>query len=49
MRCYITNIPACDGFGARFQRMLYLMFFTFYVKDKYNKNIEYLYTPLSYE
>ena len=49
MKCYITNMPHCDGFGAKFQRILYLLYFSYYIKEKYNKVIEFILTPLDYE
>lgn len=49
MKCYITNIPHCDGLGARFQRMLYLMYFSYYIREKYDKEVEFLYLPFSFE
>jgi len=49
MKCYITSIPACDGFGARFQRSLNLLFFAKHIQSTYNKDIEFIYSPLSYE
>lgn len=49
MKGYITNIPSCDGMGARIQRMIYLMYFSYYIREKYNKELEFIYMPLSYE
>ncbi len=45
----ITNGLTQDGFGARLQRAINTMSFTFYLNDKYNTNIEYVHTPFSYE
>jgi len=46
---YITTEPSQDGYGARFQRMLQLIFLSKHIKDKYNVDIEYVHTPFSYE
>ncbi len=46
---YITNGVTQDGFGARMHRVINIMAFTFYVRDKFNINIEYVHTPFSFE
>ena len=46
---YITNGITQDGFGARTERVIHIMAYTFYLQDKYGIDIEYLHTPFSYE
>lgn len=46
---YITNGTTQDGFGARMHRAIHTMAFTFYLRDKFSVNIEYIHTPFSYE
>ena len=49
MKTYITNGITQDGFGARLQRAIATMAYTFYLRDKFNIDIEYIHTPFSYE
>lgn len=46
---YITNGTTQDGFGARLHRAIHTMAFTFYLRDAYNLDVDYIHTPLSYE
>ena len=49
MKCYVTNTVASDGYGSKLGRILNLMYFTYYAREKYNIDIEFLYSPLYYE
>ncbi len=49
MSGYITNGTTQDGFGARMQRAVNTMAFTFYLRDTYGVDIEYIHTPFAYE
>ena len=46
---YITNGITQDGFGARLQRAIGTMAFTYYLRDKFNVNLEYVHTPFAFE
>ena len=46
---YITNGVTQDGFGARMHRAINTMAFTFFIRDTYDINVEYVHTPFSYE
>jgi len=46
---YITNGTSQDGFGARLFREITTIAFTYYLKDKFNANLEYIHTPYTYE
>lgn len=46
---YITNGTTQDGFGARMHRAISTMIFTYYLRDKYDINFEYVHTPFSFE
>jgi hypothetical protein len=48
-KIYITNGITQDGFGARMHRAINTMAFTFYLRDTYNLDIEYIHTPFYYE
>jgi len=45
----ITNGLTQDGFGARLQRALNVMAFTYNLNENLNSNLEYVHTPFSYE
>ena len=50
MSCgYITNGITQDGFGARLQRAINTMTLTFYLRDRYGINLEYIHTPFMFE
>lgn len=49
MKAYITNGITQDGFGARTQRAIYAMAFTYFLRDTYGVDIEYIHTPYWYE
>ena len=46
---YVTNGITQDGFGARLQRAINTMALTFYLRDKFNINLEYIHTPFAFE
>jgi hypothetical protein len=46
---FITNGTTQDGFGARMHRVINTMAFVYYLREKYNINIEYIHTPFSFE
>lgn len=46
---YITNGTTQDGFGARMHRVINTMAFTFFLRDKYGVDIEYVHTPFAFE
>jgi len=46
---YVTNGTTQDGFGARMQRAVNTMVLTFYLRDKFNVNLEYIHTPFAFE
>ncbi|KKL07783.1 hypothetical protein LCGC14_2582550 [marine sediment metagenome] len=46
---YITNGVTQDGFGARMHRAINTIAFTYYVRDNFNVNVEYIHTPFQYE
>lgn len=49
MKGYITNGTTQDGFGARMQRTINTMAFTFYLQDKFDIDVEYIHTPFTFE
>jgi len=46
---YITNGTTQDGFGARMHRVINTIAFVYYLREKYNINIEYVHTPFAFE
>ena len=46
---YITNGTTQDGFGARLHRVINTIAFVYYLREKYNINIEYVHTPFAFE
>lgn len=46
---YITNGTTQDGFGSRMHRTIQTIAFVYYLREKYNINIEYIHTPFSFE
>jgi hypothetical protein len=46
---YITNGTTQDGFGGRMHRVINTIAFVYYLREKYNINIEYVHTPFSFE
>jgi hypothetical protein len=46
---YITNGITQDGFGARMHRVINTIAFVYYLREKYNINIEYVHTPFAFE
>jgi hypothetical protein len=46
---FITNGTTQDGFGARLHRVINTIAFVYYLREKYNINIEYVHTPFAFE
>jgi hypothetical protein len=46
---FITNGTTQDGFGARLHRVINTIAFVYYLREKYNINIEYIHTPFAFE
>ena len=49
MTAYITNAVQQDGFGARLHRAMQVMAVTFYLRDTYQLDLQYIHAPFDYE